>query len=63
LKDGDIVEIDIPNGVLAARLSDKELADRRATWTPPKPKVASGYLARYAKMATSADTGAILNWD
>jgi dihydroxy-acid dehydratase len=63
LKDGDIIEIDIPNGMLAVRLSDHELADRRAAWTPPKPKVTSGYLARYARMATSADTGAILNWD
>jgi dihydroxy-acid dehydratase len=49
--------------MLAVRLSDHELADRRAAWTPPKPKVTSGYLARYARMATSADTGAILNWD
>jgi dihydroxy-acid dehydratase len=63
LKDGDIIEIDIPNGVLAVRLSDQELADRRAAWTPRKPKVTSGYLARYARMATSADTGAILQWD
>ena len=41
----------------------QELAARRAAWTPPKPKVTSGYLARYARMATSADTGAILKWD
>jgi dihydroxy-acid dehydratase len=63
IQDGDIIEIDIPNGVLSVRLSDDELAKRRAAWTPPAPKVASGYLARYAKMATSADTGAILKWD
>jgi dihydroxy-acid dehydratase len=63
LKDGDIIEIDIPNGVLAVRLADRELADRRAAWSPAKPKVSSSYLARYAKMATSADTGAILKWD
>ncbi len=63
LKDGDMIEIDIPNGVLAVRLTEQELADRRADLVAAKPKVTSGYLARYARMATSADTGAILNWD
>jgi dihydroxy-acid dehydratase len=63
LKDGDVIEIDIPKGMLSVRLSEEELARRRQEWTPPKPKVTSGYLARYAKMATSADTGAILKWD
>ena len=62
-QDGDIIDIDIPNGVLSVRLTDEELADRRAAWTPRQPKVTSGYLARYARMATSADTGAILKWD
>ena len=61
--DGDIIDIDIPNGRLSVRLSDDELARRRAAWTPPAPKVTSGFLARYARMATSADTGAILKWD
>ena len=63
LKDGDMIDIDIPNGILAVRLSEKELAERKASWSPPKPKTTSSYLLRYAKMATSADTGAILNWD
>ena len=63
LKNGDIIDIDIPNGVLSVRLSEQELADRRAAWTAPKPKITSSYLSRYAKMATSADTGAILKWD
>jgi dihydroxy-acid dehydratase len=63
IQNGDIIDIDIPNGVLAVRLSDDELARRRAAWTPPAPKVTTGYLARYARMATSADTGAILKWD
>ena len=63
LKTGDMIDIDIPKGVLSVRLSEEELAKRRQAWTPPKPKVTSGYLARYAKMATSADTGAILKWD
>ena len=63
IKDGDIIDIDIPDGVLSVRLSDQELDRRRAAWSAPKPKTTSSYLARYAKMATSADTGAILNWD
>ena len=64
LKDGDMIEIDIPNGVLSVRLSDEELAARRAAWTARRSrKITSSYLARYAKMATSADTGAILKWD
>jgi len=63
LRDGDMIELDIPNGVLAVHLSEQELAERRKAWTPPKPKVTSSYLSRYARMATSADTGAILKWD
>jgi dihydroxy-acid dehydratase len=63
LHDGDIIDIDITNGSLSVRLSDDELARRAASWSPPKPKITSSYLARYAKMATSADTGAILKWD
>ena len=39
----------------------KQLAVRRAKWTCPEPKIKTGYLARYAKMVSSADKGAILN--
>jgi dihydroxy-acid dehydratase len=63
LKDGDMIDIDILAGVLSVRLSEAELAGRRNSWSHPKPKITSSYLARYAKMATSADTGAILKWD
>jgi dihydroxy-acid dehydratase len=63
LRDGDMIDIDVPNGVLSVRLSDDELAHRRAEWTPKPLKIKSSYLARYARMATSADTGAILKWD
>jgi dihydroxy-acid dehydratase len=63
LKDGDLIDIDVLAGVLSVRLSEAELAERRKSWSPPKPKISSSYLARYAKMATSADTGAILKWD
>lgn len=63
LKNGDIIEIDIPNNKLQVKLSDSELAQRKKNWTPPKPKITKGCLAKYASMATSADTGAILKWD
>src|SRR4051794_3394496 len=62
LKDGDLIEIDIPAGRLAVRLSEEELAERRRAWAPPAPRVTRGYLAKYARMATSAHTGAILDW-
>lgn len=60
LQDGDIIEIDIPNRTLNVKLTDAELAERRANWVCPPPKVKSGYLARYAALVTSAATGAVL---
>ena len=62
LKDGDIIEIDIPNSRLNVRLSDKELAERKKAWKQPMPRITKGCMAKYASMATSADTGAILKW-
>jgi len=62
LRDGDIIEIDIPNNKIDVKLSDEELAERKKAWTPPEPRVKEGYLAKYAAMATSADTGAVLKW-
>ena len=62
LKDGDIIEIDIPKNQLNVKLSEKELAERKKTWKPPKPRITKGCLAKYASMATSADTGAVLKW-
>ena len=63
LQNGDIVELDIPAGTLNVHLSDDELAARRAAWKPPARRFTTGYLAKYAAMATSAATGAILKWD
>ncbi len=63
LRDGDLIEIDIAAGTLSVRLSDAELEARRQDWTPRPPRFTTGWLARYAKMATSADTGAILSVD
>jgi dihydroxy-acid dehydratase len=62
LKDGDIIEIDIPKNKIDVRLSDEELAKRKKAWKPSKPKITKGYLTKYASMATSADTGAVLKW-
>jgi dihydroxy-acid dehydratase len=63
LRDGDVIEIDIPAGRLSVRLSESELAARKVAWTAPAPRYTRGWLARYARMATSASTGAILKWD
>jgi dihydroxy-acid dehydratase len=63
LQAGDLVEIDIPGRTLSVRLSEAELAARAKTWKAPEPRYKTGWLARYARMATSADTGAILKWD
>ena len=62
LKNGDVIEIDIPNNRINVQLSDEELAKRREQWQPPEPRITKGYLAKYASMATSADTGAVLKW-
>ena len=60
LQDGDIIEIDIPNESINVRLSDAELKKRFSSFRPPLPRYTSGYLAKYAKLATSADKGAVL---
>jgi dihydroxy-acid dehydratase len=60
VEEGDTVHIDIPNRALTLEVDESEIARRRANWTPPEPKVKRGYLARYARMVTSASTGAIL---
>ena len=62
LKNGDIIEIDIPAKKLGVKLSDTEIAERKAQWKKPAPRVTKGSLAKYASMAQSADTGAILKW-
>ena len=63
LKDGDLIAIDIMAGKLEVKLTEAELAERKTHWQPPAPRVTKGYLARYARMATSADTGGVLKWD
>jgi dihydroxy-acid dehydratase len=62
LKPGDVIEIDIPKNTINVKLSDEEMAERRKNWKPPAPRITKGYLGKYASMATSADSGAILKW-
>ncbi len=59
--EGDTVEIDIPSGRITLAVAEEELARRRGEWRQPRPKVTTGYLSRYAKQVSSADTGAILS--
>ena len=60
VEEGDIISINIPENTINVKVSDEELAKRKANWAPKEPKVKTGYLARYASMVTSADKGAIL---
>ncbi|MBQ3886831.1 MAG: dihydroxy-acid dehydratase [Acutalibacteraceae bacterium] len=60
IENGDIIEIDINANTINVRLSDEELAARRAKWQPREPKITTGYLARYASLVTSGNRGAIL---
>ncbi len=60
VEEGDMIEIDINNYSITLKVSDEELAKRKASWTPREPKVTTGYLARYASMVTSGNRGAIL---
>ncbi|HNT75950.1 MAG TPA: dihydroxy-acid dehydratase [Anaerolineae bacterium] len=60
VQEGDAIEIDIPNRTLTLHVDDAEIARRRASWTPNPPKIQHGWLARYARMVTSASEGAIL---
>lgn len=60
IEEGDIIIVDIPNKLLNVKVGDEEMAERRKKWQPGKPKITTGYLARYAEMVTSGNRGAIL---
>ncbi len=60
VQEGDRISINIPECKIHLDVSDEELARRRAAWVCPEPRIKTGYLARYAKLVTSADKGAIL---
>jgi dihydroxy-acid dehydratase len=59
VKDGDRIRLDIPQRRLELLVDEMELARRQSSWVAPEPKIKSGWLARYAKVVTSAHTGAI----
>ena len=60
VEEGDKIRIDIPGHRIEVLVSDEELARRRAAWTPRKPRITTGYLARYAKLVSSGMSGAVL---
>lgn len=60
LKEGDIIEIDIPNARINAKVSEEEFAERRKTYVQPAPNITTGWLARYARLVSSAKDGAVL---
>ena len=60
VNEGDLIHINIKECTIELKVSDEELERRRASWVCPEPRIKTGYLARYAKMVTSADKGAIL---
>lgn len=60
IEDGDEISIDIPARKLELLVSDEELDNRRAAWKQPEPKIKTGYLSRYARLTTSASTGAVV---
>ncbi len=60
VREGDIISINIPANTIDMKVSDEELAGRKALWQPREPKITTGYLARYREMVTSGNRGAIL---
>ena len=60
IEEGDIISIDIPNYSMNVKVSDEELAARKAKWQPREPKVNTGYLKRYASQVTSGNLGAVM---
>lgn len=60
IHNGDLIEIDLDKRTIHLDVSEQEFTDRKQNWVKPEPKVKTGYLARYAKLVTSANTGAVL---
>ena len=60
IKDGDEIIIDLKKRTIDIGITSRQISERLASWRDPEPKVKSGYLARYAKMVTSASRGAVL---
>ncbi|MGD8893112.1 MAG: dihydroxy-acid dehydratase, partial [Desulfobacterales bacterium] len=60
VQEGDLIAIDIPAKTLMLKVSDQEISDRLSKWSPPAPKITHGYMARYARMVSSASEGAVV---
>ena len=60
IENGDMIAIDIPEKRITLKVSGDEIARRRQNWQPAEPKITTGYMARYARQVSSANTGAIL---
>lgn len=60
IREGDIIDINIPEYSINARVSDEELKERKKSYVKPEPNVKSGWLARYSRLVSSANTGAVL---
>lgn len=60
IQEGDLISVDIPNKKLTLNLTDREIEERFSKWTPPEPKITKGYMARYARMVSSASEGAVV---
>jgi len=63
VKDGDKIEIDLNKKTINVNVPKKEMEKRKAAWKKPAPKIKDGYMARYAKLVTSAATGAVFKTD
>ena len=60
VQNGDTIEINVPNRTMDVQLSDEEVTERHKSKKPVEPRVKTGYLARYARMVSSAATGAVM---
>ncbi|MBI5560230.1 MAG: dihydroxy-acid dehydratase, partial [Deltaproteobacteria bacterium] len=60
VKDGDAIFLDIPGRKIELKVEERELKKRKSLWAAPSPKITKGWLARYAKVVTSANPGAVV---
>jgi dihydroxy-acid dehydratase len=59
VEDGDTITIDAVSNSIVLEISDEEMEKRRKAWTPPEPRFTRGVLAKYARVVSSASTGAV----
>ncbi|NQT09894.1 MAG: dihydroxy-acid dehydratase [Desulfobacteraceae bacterium] len=60
VQEGDLISIDIPGKKITLKVAEEKIKDRFALWSPPEPKITHGYMARYSRMVSSADKGAVV---